>query len=372
MHKFGDDFNHLKYRHFTEVVFETPQDISEKNMALKIYSMLTDRFKEKPGGISNYIDSPKENGYQSFHVKLLADFGRWQEVHISSRRMVRDSQLGCVAERHEDNIAQWIEKFRSVLRDVAGENRDGGNFIEKVVTSFYNDDIMAFTPKGQPVILPQRSTVLDFAYDISDTLGNHAKCARINNQLASVKTRLHRGDVVEIITSDDQHPADDWMQHVLTYKAKKGIEKYFDELPVPVYNRCHHCNPMPGEEVVGFREADGRVTIHKRDCATVIRLATQQGDNIVSVNFESDGTLYPVTVKVRAVDRVHLFVDLVDSITNEFNLSIDSIHADTTDSIVTFEMSFSVHSFGELQAIMRHIGSLDGVDEVRRVENCPS
>ena len=372
MHKFGDDFNHLKYRHFTEVVFETPQDISEKNMALKIYSMLTDRFKEKPGGISNYIDSPKENGYQSFHVKLLADFGRWQEVHISSRRMVRDSQLGCVAERHEDNIARWIEKFRSVLRDVAGENRDGGNFIEKVVTSFYNDDIMAFTPKGQPVILPQRSTVLDFAYDISDTLGNHAKCARINNQLASVKTRLHRGDVVEIITSDDQHPADDWMQHVLTYKAKKGIEKYFDELPVPVYNRCHHCNPMPGEEVVGFREADGRVTIHKRDCATVIRLATQQGDNIVSVNFESDGTLYPVTVKVRAVDRVHLFVDLVDSITNEFNLSIDSIHADTTDSIVTFEMSFSVHSFGELQAIMRHIGSLDGVDEVRRVENCPS
>ncbi len=372
MHKFGDDFNHLKYRHFTEVVFETPQDISEKNMALKIYSMLTDRFKEKPGGISNYIDSPKENGYQSFHVKLLADFGRWQEVHISSRRMVRDSQLGCVAERHEDNIARWIEKFRSVLRDVAGENRDGGNFIEKVVTSFYNDDIMAFTPKGQPVIMPQRSTVLDFAYDISDTLGNHAKCARINNQLASVKTRLHRGDVVEIITSDDQHPADDWMQHVLTYKAKKGIEKYFDELPVPVYNRCHHCNPMPGEEVVGFREADGRVTIHKRDCATVIRLATQQGDNIVSVNFESDGTLYPVTVKVRAVDRVHLFVDLVDSITNEFNLSIDSIHADTTDSIVTFEMSFSVHSFGELQAIMRHIGSLDGVDEVRRVENCPS
>ncbi|MCM1484440.1 MAG: HD domain-containing protein [Muribaculaceae bacterium] len=368
MHKYGDDFNHLKYRHFTDVVFEAPRGVSEKDMALKIYSMLTDRFKEKPGGIVNYIDSPKENGYQSFHVKLMADFGRWQEVHISSRRMVRDSQLGCVADRREDNIARWIEKFRSVLRDIAEQSRDsGGNFIEKVVTSFYNDDIMTFTPKGEPVVLPQRSTVIDFAYDISPELGNHAKCARINNNLASVKTRLHRGDVVEVITAPELTPARDWLQNTVTYKAKKSITEYFDSLPVPVYNRCTCCNPMPGEEVVGYREADGRITIHKRDCPTVIRLATQQGDNIVSVNYESDGTLYPVTMAIKAVDRVHLFVDLVDSITNEFNLSIDSIHADTVDSIVNFEMSFSVHSFGELQAIMRHIGSLDGVDEVRRI-----
>ena len=66
MHKFGDDFNHLKYRHFTEIVFDTPQGVSEKDMALRIYSILTDRFKEKPGGITNYIDSPKENGYQLY------------------------------------------------------------------------------------------------------------------------------------------------------------------------------------------------------------------------------------------------------------------------------------------------------------------
>ena len=80
MNKYGDDFDHLKYRHFVEIVFKNEEGLSEKNTALKIYSLLTDRFKEKPGGISNYIDSPKENGYQSFHVKLLADFGRWQEV----------------------------------------------------------------------------------------------------------------------------------------------------------------------------------------------------------------------------------------------------------------------------------------------------
>lgn len=127
MAKFGDDFNHLKYRHFTEIIFKTPQGISEKNMALRIYSVLTDRFKEKPGGISNYIDSPKENGYQSFHVKLLADFGRWQEVHLSSERMVRDSQLGCMSDRSEDNIRCWIDKFRHTLRDIQSRGKTTGS-----------------------------------------------------------------------------------------------------------------------------------------------------------------------------------------------------------------------------------------------------
>lgn len=366
MHKSGDDFNHLKYRHFTEVVFENTPGIPEKDMALRIYSILTDRFKEKPGGITNYIDSPKENGYQSFHVKLLADFGRWQEVHLSSRRMVRDSQLGCVAERSEDNIARWIDKFRSVLRDIAARGKDDTNFMEQVVTSFYNDDIMTFTPTGVPVILPQRATVLDFAFEVSDDLGLHAKCARINNQLASVQTRLHRGDIVEIILDSSIQLRSEWRKSVLTYKAKKALDDYFASFPQPEYNRCNICNPMPGEEVVGFRDPHHHITIHKRDCPQVIMLATHQGDNIVSVDFSSDGTLYPVSVAVRAIDRCHLFMDIVDSITNEFHLSVDSIRADSTDNIGNVELSFSVHSFGELQAIMRHIAALDGVDEVSR------
>ncbi|MDE5841321.1 MAG: HD domain-containing protein, partial [Muribaculaceae bacterium] len=116
MNKYGDDFDHLKYRHFVEIVFKNEEGVSEKNVALKIYSLLTDRFKEKPGGISNYIDSPKENGYQSFHVKLLADFGRWQEVHISSERMVTNSQYGFLSDSSEGNIRRWINKFRSNLR----------------------------------------------------------------------------------------------------------------------------------------------------------------------------------------------------------------------------------------------------------------
>lgn len=367
MQKYGDDFNHLKYRHFTEVVFEQPLDgLTEKDMVLRIYSILTDRFQEKPGGIRNYIDAPKENGYQSFHVKLLADFGRWQEVHISSRRMVVASQLGCMATREEDNIKRWIEKFRGVLRDLAHQSQDGKNFIENVVTSFYNDDIMTFTPHGRPIILPQRATVLDFAYELHTDLGHHAKYARINNQLASVKERLHRGDVVEIFTCDDCRPTVDRLNTAITYKARKAMRTYLAHEPKESYHRCPLCLPIPGEEVVGFRAAGGEVTIHKRDCPNAIKLATQIGDNIVSVDFAPDATLYPITIDIVAVDRFHLFIDLVSCITNDLNLNIDAINATSTDNIVNFEIAFAVHSFKELQSIMKHISKIEGVDSVKR------
>ena len=368
MRKYGDDFNHLKYRHITEVVYDNPAGVSEKDMALRIYSVLTNRFKEKPGGISNYIDSPKENGYQSFHVKLLADFGRWQEVHISSERMIRDSQIGCMAERREDNIRRWIEKFRNMLRDMASRSKSGDDFdfIENVVTSFYNDDIMTFTPKGLPVILPQKATVLDFAYEIHSQMGQNAKYARINGFLASIKDPLRRGDVVEIFTDPDVRPQPDWLESVNTYKARKAIRTYLARLPRPAYRRCPVCSPIPGEEVIGFRDNDGTVTLHKRDCPVAIRLAAQYGDDIVSVDDHPDNTLYPVEIMIKAVDRYHLLIDLVDSITNELQLAIGSINTETIDNIVTLRIAFAVHSFDELQAIIRHISAIPGVDEVKR------
>lgn len=369
MAKFGDDFNHLKYRHFTDVIFSLPgaTPAQEKDMVLKIYSILTSHFKEKPGGITNYIDSPKENGYQSFHVKLLADFGRWQEVHISSERMIIDSRLGCVAHRTEDNIQRWIEKFRQVLRDVVRQPDTGTEFIDKIVTTFYNDDIMTFTGSGSPVILPQKATVLDFAYELGPTTGEHAKYARINNFLASVKDRLHRGDVVEIFTDPLVEPHEDWLDSCVTYKARKAISDYLADRPKRDFELCSCCNPIPGEEVVGFRDpVTDALTIHKRDCPTAIRLASQWGDNIVSANFEPDTTLYPQTIVVTAVDRFHLFIDLVDCITNRLGLSIDSFNTVNRDSIVTVTINLGVHSFSELQSIMRHIAAIPGVDTVKR------
>lgn len=370
MKKYGDDFDHLKYRHFIEIVFKGEPGESEKATTLKIYALLTDRFKEKPGGISNYIDSPKENGYQSFHLKLLSDFGRWQEVHISSERMVQESQIGCLSNRSENSIRRWIDKFRATLKDIARQTHEtGDSFIESVVSSFYNDDIMTFSPQGKPIVLPQRSTVLDFAYEIHSQLGTHAKYARINGRLASIKTPLHRGDIVEIYPDLNSHPVSDWLNHTVTYKARKAIRQYLNKHPEIIHHRCHECHPLPGEEVIGFKEADGKITIHKRDCPTAIRLASQFGDNICSVEFKEDSTLYSVEIEISCVDRYHMIIDIVDCISNTLGLSIESINTETHDSIVSIHLRFAVHSFNELQSIVKHLSSIPDVDEVKLISN---
>lgn len=367
MQKYGDDFNHLKYRHFTEITFQLPAHGDEKAMALKIYSILTDSFKEKPGGLSNYIDSPKENGYQSLHVKLLADFGRWQEVHISSERMAEDSHHGLERQSME-YIERWLHKFRSVLRDI-GNHEVGIDFMEKVTASFYNDDIMVFTPHRKTILLPQNASVLDFAYEIGTEIGDHAKYARINSFLSSIKATLRRGDVVEIFTDPSVHPTLDRLESVVTYKAKNAIQTYLNLQPKPHFQRCGFCRPIPGEEVIGFKEDDGSLTIHKRDCPIAIRLAAQRGDQIESVEYEADGTIYPVTVTITAIDRVHLFVDIADCISNKLKLNMDKYVSTCTDYIATMEISFGVHSYPELETIIKSITEIDGVDEVKRKIN---
>ncbi len=372
MKKYGDDFNHLKYRHFVEVVFDEHLTAdSEKQMAMRIYCILTDRFKEKHCSMSNYIDSPKENGYQSIHVKLLPDFGRWQEVHISSEAMIRQSQLGCVAERTESNIRMWIEKFRTVLRDTISSSKRNERYMEDIITAFYNDDIQVFTPEGRKIILPQNATVIDFAYEVHTDLGDHARYARINSRLEPVNAALRRGDVIEIFVDPEAHPEADWETFAHTFKARKAIRRYLESAPVAAFCRCTECNPIPGEEVFGICDhLDTQyITVHKRDCRLAISMASSYGDDVVSVDFKADATLYPVTLRVRAVDRSHLFVDLVDCITNTFHLSMESFNTKTDRSIVVCNIRFGVHSYDELRTIINHIDHIDGVDEVRRLDD---
>lgn len=363
------DFEHLECRHFTRIVFPEDIYVTEKNMCLNIYSYLTNCFRERPGSVVNYLDQPKQNGYQSFHVRLLSDYGVWEEVHISSERMIRLSRLGCVANRRDNDISAWLDNFRNVLRDVANnkiENSNGESyFIESVRSQFYNDDIICYTPQGKAVRLPKRSTVLDFAFDIHTQVGMHAKYGKINGHLASVKTVLHRGDCVEVGTDDNVWPQDDWRKSAKSYKALRHINQYLDRRPKPQFTRCLHCHPIPGEEVIGFSDASGSVCVHRRDCSEAIALASRDGDSIVAVDFLADEKiLYPASITIHAVDRQHLLSDLIDGISNKFHLSIQDLHTVTEDEIVTCTVNFFVHSYDELQTIVASISSIPDVDEV--------
>ena len=379
MQSLGCDFGHVDGKHYIRIVYGslsnedsqgTPlfdKDCEKKN-AIWIYSDLTSVFKERPGSVVNYIDNPKENGYQSFHVKLLSDRGTWEEIHISSEQMVRNSRLGCAAERTEDNVSQWLKKFKGVLLEVAFHSKDM-DYMDGVTASFYNDDIMAFTPHGQGIILPKGATALDFAYEIHSDIGKHAVYARINGKLMSVKTVLHRGDCVEIGTDENSLPDPEWINHVLTFKAKRQLFSYISTLSTLEYQRCPHCHPLPQDEVIGFKSPDGTITLHKRNCPSAIRMASHQGDSIVAVDFkENDKFQYPVRVQIRSVDRYHLLIDVIDCITERLHLFINKLVTETVDRIVITTIDFTVRSAGELDAAIKSIYTIKGVDEVYRLD----
>lgn len=368
MQAHGCDFHHVDGKHYLRIIYNADGLHEEKKMSLHIYSVLSDNFKERPCSVVNYINAPKENGYQSFHVKVLNTQGTWEEIHISSERMIRNNRFGCTAERTEENVKAWLEKFKEVLKDIAFHTNEM-DYMDGVTASFYYDNIIAFTPKGRCIVLPKDATALDFAFEIHTQVGLHAVYARVNGKLSSVKTVLHRGDCVEIGTADDAMPEADWLGHVLTYKAKRSLGSFFANRPVMEYKRCTCCHPLPGDEVIGFKGADGKITLHKRNCPSAIRLASEQGDSIVAVNFEEDDRfLFPVRICIRGVDRHHLLSDVVACVTEKQNLSISKLVTETKDRIVETTVDFEVHSAEELQQAIDSISEINNVDEVPRVD----
>ncbi len=368
MREEGCDFAHVDFKHFVRIIYNPIDEwlrsqSPEKDTSLFIYSCLSGRFKERPGSVVNYIDNPKDNGYQSFHVQLLNRAGAWEEMHIASERMHRNSRLGCIVERGES----WLERFKTVLQNIA-DSGDGYIFMDGVSSSLYNEDILAFTPQGKGIILPKGATALDFAFEVHTEIGEKAKFARINGALCPIKTELHRGDCVEIGTSDDVAPKPDWLNYAKTYKARRRLHDLLRNIPTPDFKICDKCHPIPGEEVIGYVDATGEVTIHSRHCPEVIKLASENGNSLVSVSFEPDPMrLYPVRIRIVAIDRYHLLRDIIDCFVERQHLSMNKLSTHTEDEIVECIIDFPVHSVDELHLTMESISAIDGVDEVQRI-----
>ena len=369
MREEGCDFARVDFKHFVRIIYTpiTSFDRSlsnEKDTSIFIYSCLSSYFRERPGSVVNYIDNPKDNGYQSFHVQLLNRAGAWEEMHIASERMHRNAKLGCIVERGES----WLERFKTVLQNIA-ESGDGYNFMDGVSSSLYNEDILAFTPAGKGIILPKGATALDFAFEIHTEIGEHAKFARINGALSPIRTELKRGDCVEIGTSEDVYPKPEWLNYAKTYKARRRVHDLIRHVYGSDLKICDICTPLPGEEVIGFKGPDGVITVHSRHCPEVIKLASENGNSLVSVDFKPDpARQYGVKIRIVAIDRYHLLRDIIDCFVERQHLSMTKLMTHTEDEIVECIIDFPVHSVDELHLTMESISEIPGVDEVQRVK----
>lgn len=361
------DARHVEGKHYYQVIYTANDASQEKERYLQIYSVLTDSFKELPGSVVNYVSTPKENGYQSFHVKLFNECRGWEEVHISSERMVSNSQFGFTSAQADENLRAWLEKFKLFLSDMA---QSGGlSIMEGVACSIYNDNIFVFTPGRKAYVFPKGATALDLAFEIHTEVGLHAKYAIINGQLSTLKTRLERGDNVEIGTAPDSTPDPSWLEYIHTYKAKRAVLSYLKRRPKSPYHRCPHCNPLPGDVCVGTRDKqDGVITLHIPNCAESIREASEYADELLYLIFQpQDNQLYPARVNVQSVDRQELLGDIIACV-SKHHLPISQVNSVTTDNIVQTMIDFSVHSFNELQEVVQAIHQVPSVDRVIQLQ----
>ena len=211
-----------------EFILET-QSESEKLECWSVYASLTNIYKSNSKKLVDMISQPKANGYSAIHTTVMNPGGFWVDVQIRSRRMDEIAQKGYTAyikhkgsETDEDGLNRWLTRTKELLWHT---DDDAIPFIDAFKNDLFSDDIYVFTPKGDIITLPSRSTVLDFAYFIHTDLGYKSIGAKVNHKLVSVDHRLQTGDQVEIITSKKQKPSEKQLQFVVTSRAKNWIKK---------------------------------------------------------------------------------------------------------------------------------------------------
>ena len=352
---------HINYDNWKE------QNMTEKEMALFIYSLITNLYSEKPSSMNSYLDVPKDNNYRSLHCKLMGNEGRWMEVHIASTDMREISNHGCLIGR-ERNVERWLDNFRRVLKELADQGKSGV-FMEDVRSTFYEDDIYVFTPKGKMVILPKGATAIDFAFEIHNKVGEQMKFAVINDKLCSVKTKLNKGDRVRIGTDDTPSIDASWLEHVVTYKARAGIRKHLHKYQIKMGDLvlCPDCKPISGDEVIGFRLPDGRIEVHQCHCRKAISMAAEAGDSIEkTVDMkEFEQMSFPVQFHVESVNKDQLLLTIVSLVSQKMGLSLGNLHSTIEDDIVSTDFEVFVHSHDDISQLKDALTALPHVYGMR-------
>ena len=194
---------------------------NEKFLAWKIYSIVTDLYQSNPSRMRDWISQPKSTGYESLHLTILGPDNKWVEVQIRSERMDEIAERGVAAHY------KYKEGFNQNSDDKNFENQHSlstSELLDNIKLNLYAKEVFIFTPKGDVKILPKGATVLDFAYCVHSQLGEQCSGAKINGKLMPISYVLKNGDQIDIITSPKQKPKKDWLDFVITSKAKSRIK----------------------------------------------------------------------------------------------------------------------------------------------------
>ena len=213
------------------VILDVPPE-QEKAACWQVYSIVTDFYQPNPDRLRDWVSTPKANGYESLHTTVMSHTGQWVEVQIRSRRMDDIAEKGYAAHwkykdtgsiQPESSLEEWVNRVREMLET---NNSNALEFMEEFRQNLFVKEVYAFTPKGKLVILPDKATALDFAFNIHSEIGLHCLGAKVNQKLEPFSYRLRNGDQVEILTSHKQRPTAEWFNYVITPKARAKIRDF--------------------------------------------------------------------------------------------------------------------------------------------------
>ncbi len=398
----------------------------EKAQCFLIYSLITSIYMEKIDRKRDWVKNPKSNGYEALHCTLMGSRGTWMEVQIRSRRMNDIAEKGIAAHwsykkngfsdgGSESEMELWINKVKNILSDPDVSSLDLLDIIHNDLTT---TEIFVFTPKGEQKRIQKGATALDFAYLIHSHIGNTAMAAKVNGRLKDLSYVIQTGDQIEIITAEDQKPKREWLGFLKTHKARSIVNDYFKEVAAAegdtieeefrhkpsqkqkstwnllrllnkagnakqdyvirtdggvspdgnryVFASC--CSPIPGDQIFGFKEADGTITVHKKTCPTANSLASKYGESIIIPKWENAGAQESALVRIslKGIDRIGVLSEISRIISLVMNLNIREFTLKASDDIFEGYMILSVKDTAELDRLIGRLKRIDGLNEVVR------
>ena len=485
MQKKGVSFNEIYDILAIRIIIKPNPDISEKRQCFDVLSIVTDIYTPKPDRIRDWINLPKANGYESLHVTVMGPQGKWVEVQIRTERMDEIANRGFASHyrykdisSYENELESWLERIRDHLKN---PDTDAFEFLEDFKLNLYGTDINVFTPKGDMIPMPQKSTVIDFAYEIHTDLGNRCIGAKINNKLVPVSHILQNGDQVEVMTSKNQTPKLEWLKFTTSAKARAKIKDAFkleknkhmekgrelveeailktgaqltannlkklighynlnnkdqlysqvgmgfleldkidyilgrksenklikywnitfgsrkkDESEGSTEDNKNHsnkidrkktfvlretqdnvtfsmakcCNPIPGDEVMGYLSTEDHVVIHKTECEILARYLTNQGERIISAQWTKfKKQSYLSRLLLEGFDRMGIVNQVTNIISNENNINMRSVKFDTNDGIFRGELFLYIHNTDDLNKLIDQLKTIKGIVNVSRIKS---
>ena len=233
MHKKRVKFEDIYDVFAIRIIIDVPIE-QEKAEAWRVYSIVTDFYQPNPDRLRDWISIPKANGYESLHTTVMSPTGKWVEVQIRTRRMDNVAEKGFAAHwrykdgalNGENNLDRWLAQIREVLEST---DDDALSFIDDFKLNLFSEEIYIFTPNGDLRTLPKGATALDFAFSIHSQVGAQCIGAKVNQRLVPLSHVLRSGDQVEIILSKKQRPKEDWLNYVITARARQKIKQVLKE-----------------------------------------------------------------------------------------------------------------------------------------------